>query len=671
MRHSLSAPLLAATLLAASPLAARADDLALRRVMLSTGGVGYFEYAAQVDGAATLALDVKLAQVDDVLASLVVFDAAGAVGAAVLPGRDGARSAFAGAPLGQAALRSPLDYLNALQGVALEVAGPRPMRGRLLRAETVAEPAPPQAPLSAHGATRTRVSLLTDSGLQQFVLEEADSVQVADPALRAGIARALEAGRAQAAQSMRRIALHVGGAGPRAVRVAYVAGAPLWKATYRLALPARPGEPARLQGWAVLENDTGGDWDGVDLTLQYGNPVTFRQALYRAYHVQRPEVPVEVLGRILPPVDTGALAKAQAMGEVAPAPPAAAPAPMAMRAAMAADAAPAMAAPEQAVAATEAAEATLFHLPMPLSLPAGHSATVPILDRAVPAERIGVAREGQSHPLQALELRNDTGASLPAGMLTFYDAADAAAFAGDARLGGLPSGQSRLLEFAEDLRTSVDWRSDGGVTLLGVTAAKGVLTLRQRDRWTARIALAAPPDEGRRLLLEIPRRPDGVLIPDPAAKPAGETATAWRLAVTLAPGEARTVTVHVDRVTREETSLLDDDATLARVLGEHALAEPARAALRRVAELRAALAGRTAERDRLREQIAAVEKDEDRLRRNLAAVSPGDALRGKLTRALDADEDRIASLNEATAKAEGAVSAAREALANAVQSLQI
>ena len=53
-----------------------AADLTLKRVMLSSAGVGYFEYEADVDGTATLGLDVPLEQVDDVLTSLVVFDSA-------------------------------------------------------------------------------------------------------------------------------------------------------------------------------------------------------------------------------------------------------------------------------------------------------------------------------------------------------------------------------------------------------------------------------------------------------------------------------------------------------------------------------------------------------------------------------------------------------------------
>ena len=67
---------------------ANAGDLALERIMLSSGGVGYFEYEATVDGNATLSLDVPLDQVDDILKSLVVYDDSGTAGEVTLPGRE-------------------------------------------------------------------------------------------------------------------------------------------------------------------------------------------------------------------------------------------------------------------------------------------------------------------------------------------------------------------------------------------------------------------------------------------------------------------------------------------------------------------------------------------------------------------------------------------------------
>ena len=79
--------LLLAAAQACGPAWAQGAEPALSRVMLSSGGVGYVEYEATVAGNATLRLPVPLAQVDDVLKSLVVFDSAGGVGAVTLPGQ--------------------------------------------------------------------------------------------------------------------------------------------------------------------------------------------------------------------------------------------------------------------------------------------------------------------------------------------------------------------------------------------------------------------------------------------------------------------------------------------------------------------------------------------------------------------------------------------------------
>jgi hypothetical protein len=651
--------------LAASLTAAHAADLTLQKVMLSSAGVAYVEYAAEVNGPATLGLDVPLDQVDDVLTSLVVFDSAGGVGGIELPGRDNTTAAFGDVPFGPEALASPLDFLNSLQGVTLTVRGPRPMTGRLLRAERVREPGRSDQPDT--GVERTRVTLMAPDGLRQFVLEDAEAVEVADPALRDRIDRALEALRRDASRSVRHITLRSTGTGPRTVRVGYVAVAALWKASYRLVLPSAGGQPAaegqkaRLQGWAVLENATGADWNGVLLTLQYGNPVTFHQAIYRTYFVQRPEVPVEILGRLLPDVDTRAV-------------PMAAAAPKAAMRAMAAPGAAqsaAMAAPAEATETAEGAEETVFGIPTPVTLAAGHTASVPILDREVTARRIGLVQFNRPHPLAAVQVTNDTKTSLPAGVLTLYDPTASAAFAGDARLGGLPAGESRLLSFAEDLRTAVTWRTEEGTTLAAVTAAQGVLHVEQRQRWTATIGLAAPAAETRNLLVEVPKRPGTTLAVESGPAPSEETATAWRLAVSLAAGETRSLVVHEDRIVREQTVLMQDDRVVASLLGTQSLAPAARAALQHLVDLRSVEAAQAAERDRLQAQRDAVEHDEDRIRQNLVAVPPNDALHDRLVRQLDADETRIAALAKSIEQANATVDQAHQALAAAAAGLRL
>jgi hypothetical protein len=672
-------PLVALALIVTAPSLAHAADLALKRVMLSSAGVGYFEYAAEVDGPATLSLDVPLDQVDDVLKSLVVFDEAGGVGGVELPGRDASHAAFGAVPFGPAALTSPTDLLNALQGVEISVQGPRPATGRIVRAERVHEPVA-GASTDGRAIDRTRVTLLGADGLRQFVLEDADSVQVADPALRGRIEKALEALRRDSGQDARHLTIRATGSGHRTVRVGYVAVAPLWKASYRLVLPppdAGADAKARVQGWAVLENMSGSDWNGVELALQYGNPVTFHQAIYRSYFVTRPEVPVEILGRLLPDVDTRARpAPAMDAAPMPMPPPPAAPmaallAGGATRGLRAGAPMPKMAEPEQAAAASEGMEETVFVLPTPVTLAAGHTSSVPIMDREMPADRIAFAQPDRAHPLASVKLTNDSGLSLPAGVLTLYDQSGSAPFAGDARLGGLPGGESRLLSFAEDLRTTTEWSHDDTISIASLTAANGVMKLEQRNRHTDRIAITAPTGEARRVLIEIPKRPSYRLVRDGLNLPVEETASAWRLTASVAAGKTSNVVVREDLITREDIALADDDSVIARLMGEQGLTDRARAALKRVTDLQEAATAQDSARDKAQADLDKVAHDEERLRANLAAVPANDALHGRLVRQLDAEEQRIAQLTDAVAKAEDAAKLAHQAVAKAVGNLSL
>ena len=290
--------------------------------MLSSGGLGYFEYEATVNGDATLRLTVSLDQVDDVLKSLVVYDDKGGVGGLSLPGREPLAQAFKDLPFDQDSLASPADLLSTLKGAQVTVGGARAITGRIVsvQRETVA------LPDGKATTERTRVTLLTDRGLQQFILEDAENLQFADAALREKVANALLAIQTNRAKDARTIELSARGQGQRTVRVAYIVEVPVWKASYRLTLAADPAAArSALQGWATVENLSGQDWKDVDLTLVSGRPVAFRQALYEAYYVKRPEVPIEVAGRLMPGVDRGGVDAQDRMKAAPPPPPPPAP----------------------------------------------------------------------------------------------------------------------------------------------------------------------------------------------------------------------------------------------------------------------------------------------------------------------------------------------------------
>ncbi|CAO3405791.1 hypothetical protein [Azospirillum largimobile] len=688
-------------------------QLALTRVLLSTGGVGYFEYEATVTGDADLSLEVRRDQVDDVLKSIVVYDDKGGVGTIGLPGAEPLDTAFRELPFSPGDLTSPAALLSAMQGAEVTAGGSRQLTGRLMSVteETVRLPGNDGAT-----ATRHRVTLMTAEGLRQLVLEEADTLRFTDPAVQAQIDKALSAVADNARRERRRLTVHSNAprdaqaAGERRVRVGYVAATPLWKATYRLSLGAdgaatqdRQSQNGRgaLQGWAVLENLSGEDWRGVDLTVVSGNPVTLRQALYTPYFVERPEVPVEVLGRVLPSADEGtvtlddarAAMRPQAESRAAPPPAAAmaapAPAPMAEPLAqpLAKTAPYGSAAGTPAVAAVRSAEAgaaegaqVLFRYPQPVTVPNGGTLMMPIAARALPVERVALYQPGSDgrHPLASLRLRNDGDTALPPGLLTFYDRASkadgsaaASAYVGDARMATLPAGDSRLLSFAVDQAVTIDREEKPSRRLSRASIADGVLTLSVTDRQSTTYTVAGAPDGDRSLIIEHPRRP-GWELAEPAGGKPDATAAAYRLPLAVPAGKTATLTATLERPRQERIVLTDLTADQIAARADAAELPPeVRQALTTLAGLRAAVAEKERriadlERDRT-ERIA----DQDRLRENLKALPAGSDLHKRTLAKMAEAENRLDALARDLTTARGEAEAARQTLRERVKALAI
>ena len=679
LRLHRSAVALALVACAGAALAAE-PGLALKRVMLSSGGVGYFEYEATISGDADLSLPVRRDRVDDVLKSLVVYDDRGGIGTIGLPGREPLRERFRELPFGPEALESPQALLTALRGQEVRIAGSRELAGRLLA--VTAEAA--GVPGGDATVTRHRLSLITADGLRQVILEDIDALRLADPKLQARLDAALAAVAGEGDRERRTLTLHTTGQGVRTVRVAYVVEAPLWKTAYRLTLDGEGGQGG-LQGWAVLENLSGEDWNGVDLTVVSGNPVTFRQALYSAYYVGRPEVPVEVLGRILPRIDQGGVAMAMAPPPaMAPRPLAAAPenAPRKPREAMDSSrsfsAAPPPPSPRLAeIAAAESGEATTqvsFHHPGPVSVASGGSLMLPIVNRAVLAARLALYQPATDarHPLAAVRLANDGASGLPPGILTLYerDAAGRVSYVGDARLSPLPAGQERLLSFALDQKVTID-RADGeSQTLAGARIADGVLETTITDRVTTSYTIAGAAREPRRVVIEHPRRPGWELVA-PAPGPAVETtADAYRLAVEVPAGQQVTLTVAAERPRRESVELAGlNPEQVGLYLSAKQLPAPLLERLAKLGALSAAVAEREQAVGRLDEAKEEMAGEQRRLRDNLQAVGQSGDLGRRYLAKLNEQEDRADALAKESAAARAALEAARGALAEYIKGL--
>jgi len=637
------------------------SELRLERVLLSSAGMVLLDHAAEVGPRAELELVVPRAQADDLLKSLVVYDSSGSALAVTLAGEAPTADLFRDLPIAERDLASPQALLAALRGVPVAVGGPEAVEGRVVAV------VPEERREGEARFVRHRLTLATAEGLRSVLLEEAHAIRVLDPALEGVLTTALErlAGARQPAE--RRVGIRLEGPRDRRVRVTWLAEAPVWKMSYRALLAEKE---ARLQGWAVVDNRTGRDWREVELVLVAGAPVTLRQALSKLVWAERPEVPVPLPEGIRPRVDEGALA-----------PPAAAAAPPRGRA-RGADA-PAgqvlYAPPDETFAEVEAAEtvegasATVFRLPGKVSVPDRGTALLPVLDRALPVERVVLVQADRSplRPLAAVRVTNDGTGTLPAGILTVFALTEdgRAEFLGDAELARLPPGETRLVPYALDARVKLLVEPAHEDRITSAKIADGVLTLERVERQVTRYRLEAPPGEGRTLVLEHPKPPGFRLASPPAT---AEAEPFWRFERAIGAGATLELEIVLERPELERLELLDlEPDRLVALFAGREVPEPLRRAMAEIARLKGALAEAGAVRDRLEEERAALVAEQERLRANLAAVPAGSDLARRYLASLSRAEDRLEALAAELAGARAAVAAAEAALRGRLRDLAL
>src|SRR6266478_7410687 len=265
-----------------------AANLPVRRVVLYKNGVGYFEHLGRVRGNQTVHVDFTSAQLNDVLKSLTALDLSG--------GHITGVDYNSEAPLGRrlATLRLALgekpsmaDFLAALRGARVEVrpaTGPA-LAGRLLSVERKTRTAPNWT------VETDEISLITDSGeVRSIDLNPATSVRIAEHDLQTEVGKYLGLIASARDQDVRRMTLSTAGTGERNLYVSYISEVPIWKTTYRIVLATKAEKKPLLQGWAIVDNTVGEDWNDVELSLVAGAPHSFIQQLSEPFYGRRPTV---------------------------------------------------------------------------------------------------------------------------------------------------------------------------------------------------------------------------------------------------------------------------------------------------------------------------------------------------------------------------------------------
>jgi len=637
MRVPLSRPALSLIALVAA-LPALAQEAPVRAVTLFEAGLA--ELTRETGEARGVTLRVPLRDVNDVLKSLLVRGT-GVTGATLaLDGETPVEDAFASLPFPPEAATDLSALLRSVPGIRVRVADRGYPEGREGTVMGV------QDDCAAETGCETILTVLGDDGaIRRHLLTDDLEITILDPEIAEALARGLSALREAASGTMREVAVTFDGEAIADGAVTYVVAAPAWKTSYR-ALTEADGA-VDLQAWAVIENATGEGWDDVRLTLSSGSPRTLTADLHGRDWRYRPEVepapgmpmPVPVMEPEAPRfrLDAEVGAVAEEAGGFAPVIPEPAP----------------------VVAQTATGEGVLdsrFEFARPLDLGAGEMLSLPFLADSLEASHLSLWR-GQlftrtGNPDMVLEIVNDLGVRLPAGIMTVSD--ETGGYVGDADFPLVGPGETKAVPYGTDRKLRVEETVSETTRQVSVRAAEGVLRITQEQVRDVGYLVTSPSGEAREIAVDHPLQSgwETEVVSGPEGEARQEDdGTRW-MRFDLPVGEDGARLVLRDRYPFEQVvqiGMLDEVTVLAWV--GQVSDEASKAYLQEAARLmrEADRAGEALEQAEAEE--GRLSQEQERVRRNLGSVENPSEAHDRFLAQLLGIEDRIGAAGEATASA--------------------
>lgn len=568
----------------ANPVTAK---LPVRRVVLYKNGVGYFEHLGHVRGSQDVHVDFTSAQLNDVLKSLTVLDLSG--------GKISGVDYNSEAPLARrlATLRLALgenptiaDFLGALRGARLEVRGGSgvAIAGKLLSVEKKSR--------EKDGATTewTEISLVSDSGeVRGMEVTPVTSVRIAEKDLQVEVGRYLGLIASSRDQDLRRMTISTTGTGDRNLYVSYISEVPIWKTTYRLVLSSKLDKKPLLQGWAIVDNTIGEDWNDVEVSLVAGAPHSFIQQLSQPYYGRRPVVPLPESVQLTPQTHAATLeplthgiaggvpggvaggSMGGVMGGIVAEVGSGSGAFMAPRAVMAppppqpdvADEAEVEEARDESEPVAEGnslGDLFEYKLKERVTIRKNQSALVPILQTDIEADRVSLWSEslGVARPLRALWINNASSMTLDGGS---FSVLDSNTFAGEGLMDAIKPGERRLLSYATDLGLLVDAKLDSDRERVTRTYIfRGTMTTTRELREKKTYIVRNEDTKARTLVIEHPARPEWKLAGD-GPKPEEKAIGLYRFRLSVEPKKTERLVVNEAKplYTQYSLSSITDD----------------------------------------------------------------------------------------------------------------
>ncbi|MBF0453708.1 MAG: hypothetical protein HQL72_02695 [Magnetococcales bacterium] len=622
------------------------NALPVRSVALFSSGVGYFQHAGSLEGGSEVQLPFSAQQISDVLKSLVMEDLDGGVPGFVLyPSENSKNRILSGFQVDLSDNPSLADILTQLRGSQITAHHQgKALSGRLLGVE--------QRPVSVEGSEEPVVdwflNLATTAGFRVVPLRELEQLSLDQGGDRRDLAKALEALDEMRSKNSKKMVLHFPGQGVRKVRLGYVVETPVWKSSYRLILPAQKegakgsGE-GRIQGWAVVENQSDNDWQDVQLSLVSGRPISFIQDLYKPRYITRPTIQPENHAAIQPQRYTGGVAPSAGQmvrGKSSR---------MAMAPMMAREAQEdgrvaddhwqqESIQPSLISAASSEEAGALFHFTVNgVDLPRRRGAMIPFISKPIKLEKVSLYNQQvlADHPLNGLFLENSTATHLPPGPVTLFDGG---LYGGDALLDNLPAGEKRLLSYGIDLDVRVNTsHSPQEMNITSGRIVKGVFYYSQKQQSSQTFVLDNRSDELKKLIVELPKRQGWAVVGE--VQPFESTNRLYRFRTELAPKSQSELKVAQERVLESRIVLLRGRiGQLLEYTKQGALSPSVKKGLNRVVMLHGEVEKFRRLLNQAKQQIGALGREQERIRANLKTVNAQSPFYGRMMKKLDDKE---------------------------------
>jgi hypothetical protein len=689
----------------------------VKGITLYRSGVGYFERRATVEGEEKVQLRFATDQINDILKSMVILDLdGGRIDGVSYGSKDplSRRLASFGIDLSDSpSLFTLLSRLRGAQAKFTQMDGTI-VQGTILGGEPRAEASgniqnPIQVPY---------INVVTETGIRSVNILKITGMELLDASLNAELHKALAALAEHQADRTKSVDISFSGNGARQAVVAYVHEMPIWKTSYRLILPEQPegrrdpkdaqGGQLTVQGWAIVENTTDEDWENVKLSLVAGRPVSFQMDLYEPLHIERPDIPVPTVAGAKPKIyqEGDSFASRQelrslesrAKAAATPPPPGApamrgaaggrlaAPGAVAAEAekaadrsgyadgrwsenALSADDLTRYAAAAQGQAG-EIGEVFQYTLKSPVSIARQRSAMLPILSAPSDGRRVSIYNRADNpeHPMRGVQLKNTTGLQLMPGPLSVFDGP---AYAGDAQIGHVSIGDTRLLAYAVDLDVHALSKQDSTSEIRHIKIANGLIeqTLKQVSRSSYAFS-NKDQKRPRTILVEHPKIPTWDLV-EPK-KATEETDSLYRFEVSLAPGESGKADVVQEHTELQSVAVVSYDLpTLAAYVQQGKASKAVLDAVRKAADMQGAINDTEHRIQLLDQERTSIDQDQTRIRQNMAPMPKDSELYRRYMTKLNDQESRLETIRDQREKEQKTLQQQRSDLDAYVRGLNV